>query len=111
MTMKLHLSHKGNKHSSDDASGFFHRIGRDPYTDWAIIFTVTVIVGIVFVVLGFFTFEDAHMRLNANPAPSSAASVKFNAQALTSLLSTFDARATERAKLEKSYGGPGDPSI
>jgi len=111
MTMKLHLPHKGSKARSGDASGFFHRILRDPYTDWAIIFSVTIILGIVFISLGFLTFEHALSRLNGSSAPASVSSVRFDAGALTSLLTTFDARAAERTKLGKTYDGPGDPSF
>lgn len=91
--------------------GFFHSIGRDPYTDWLIILVVAIVAGAVMLALGFLTYTSAAARLNADNFTASADTVKFDDKALTKLLSQFDARAAERTKLKKTYDGPGDPSI
>lgn len=113
MTMKLFSSKhsKDHDHSINGPTGFFHRIGRDPYTDWTITFTVAVIIAVVLAFFGLLTFENALSELNGNSTPTASAAVKFDAQALTNLMAKFDARAAERAKLQKTYDGPGDPSL
>lgn len=92
-------------------TGFFHRIGRDPYADWAIIFSLAIAIALLMAFLGFLTFESAVSRLNSEGISASTAPVRFDAQSLSNLLASFDGRAAERAKLLKAYDGPGDPSM
>ena len=88
-----------------------HQISRDPYIDWSIIFSISAVIAIILAFLGFLTFRNAMHDLEADSSSTASTPVKFDAKTLSDLLLKFDARTAERAKLEKAYDGPGDPSI
>jgi hypothetical protein len=114
--MKLPNFLKSKKNSSR-ASGngvagrtIIHRVARDPYVDWAIITTVSVLVGAALVILSIRTFLNMGSQ-TAPEAVGSAPSVVIDTKPLMTILGQYDDRATERAALLKGYNGPGDPSI
>jgi hypothetical protein len=112
MNMKMpHLKH--DKKAAAHTSGLktaLHRIGRDPYMDWTLIFVITVIATAIFIFLGFVTFRNAQARLEEGGAPSDIKTA-FDGKSMSQLLGKFDSRADERALLQKGYDGPVDPSL
>lgn len=111
--MKLFNHKKSDSSARRSALGtIFHRIGRDPHTDWVVIFGVAMIAALGLVSLGFLTLLDVRARLSGDSkATPAAGSITFDAKSLSNVLGQFDIRAVERGNLERRYDGPRDPSI
>jgi hypothetical protein len=91
----------------------WHLIGNDPFVDWVFIFSVSITVSIVVILVGTCAYADGARELASAPpvAVADDASVNFDAHELSSIVGTFDARATERLLLSQGYSGPSDPSL
>ncbi|GEM_PF-1223303 len=101
----------GNKTGSNrSVQTMAHRIARDPYVDWAIVFIAAVIISVLLVVIGIYTYINMGSELTqASPQSHSPAAV--DTKDLNKVLDQFNERATERAVLLQGYSGPGDPSL
>lgn len=86
------------------------QMGRDPYSDWALIFAIAFVVAVVLVSIGIITLFDMNARL-ANPGlPSTETVPAIDTKTLAKVLSDFSNRSAERPNLLKGYAGPSDPA-
>ena len=90
-----------------------HEVSRNPFMDWAIIFTIGAAIAVALAVSGAFYLESAANSLTgtAPMAPSTEANATIDTTALSKVLGGFDARAAERTSLLQGYSGSKDPSI
>ena len=87
-----------------------HRIARDPYMDWILIFGVALIVSIILAVCGVYKYVSTEALLSKSVGQSKPPAA-IDTKALTQVLNKFDDRANERASLLHGYTGTSDPSI
>jgi hypothetical protein len=91
-----------------------HKIGHDPFVDWALIVGVSFVLAVICVAVGAYAYVDSEARLSSAPTgtPASASDIeRFDAQELSRVVTAFDVRAAERLQFEKGYAGPRDPSL
>jgi hypothetical protein len=104
-----------HKHSdSRRHSGFWRKIGHDPFVDWALIASVSFVLAIVCVAVGAYVYADSETRLSSAPTSQTSAGsdiTRFDSQELYRIVTAFDVRAAERLQFEKGYAGPLDPSL
>lgn len=89
----------------------FSRAGKDPKTDWIIIFSFSLILAIVLVGLG--------LRKYIQPATISENSIlagknvpkPIDSNLLDKILDSFAKREELRKAIIKNYSGPSDPSL
>ncbi|MEA2715600.1 MAG: hypothetical protein QOG91_628 [Candidatus Parcubacteria bacterium] len=84
--------------------------GRDPYSDWAVIFSISFLVAVALVAIGIITFTDMDARLSRPQAAGSETAAAIDTRTLSKVLAEFSSRQAERPNLLKGYAGPGDPS-
>jgi len=93
---------------------FRHKIGHDPFVDWALIVGVSFVLAVVCVAAGAYAYVDSEARLSSAPASQASAGsdiTRFDSQGLYRIVTAFDVRAAERLQFEKGYSGPSDPSL
>jgi hypothetical protein len=108
----FHKNHSANT-SQLRRDHFWHEIGENPFVDWAIILSLSVLVSIVLVAVGAKVYVDGAVELSSAPpivATESLAS-HFDLGLLGRITNAFDARAAERVLLTQGYSGPSDPSL
>jgi hypothetical protein len=90
-----------------------HKIGNDPFVDWVVIFSSSILLAVIFIIIGICVYINGASALSSAPATISANSSasSFDVQKLNRIVGAFDARANERVLLEKAYVGPQDPSL
>jgi hypothetical protein len=97
------------KHSS-----LRHKIGHDPFVDWALIVGVSFVLAVVCVAVGAYIYADSETQLSSAPASHASAEsdiTHFDSQELYRVVTAFDVRAAERLQFEKGYAEPLDPSL
>ena len=88
------------------------RLRSDPYTDWFLMLVIAFGLAVAFVSFGLRTYFATQDRLSEQTVAAETNNSKlFSAEALSRVLETFDARATERASLMQGGGVVGDPSL
>lgn len=87
------------------------RIFNDPYLDWKILLGLTMIAALIFIALGYYTYEDAETQLNKPAAEYTGSTLVFDKAALARVLKQFSDRSAEKSQILS--GGAGivsDPS-
>jgi hypothetical protein len=92
---------------------FWYKIGDDPFVDWALIFSLSVVIAIVLVAFGAYVYVDGAAQLSSMSPISATGSPAshFDTKELARIISAFDGRANERVLLIRGYSGPSDPSL
>jgi hypothetical protein len=111
-TSKDGVNDKKAKSATAPRESLAHKISRDPYLDWLLILTTTLLVALGLVIAGLYVYLDTEARLSS-ALPPSARTIKMaiDIDALQQVLNRFDDRAAERAALIKGYSAPEDPSL
>ena len=92
---------------------FIKRIGRDPFTDWGLILTLSLVVTIIFTGFSFKLFLATNV---VTPVPvitlpkSSQTDRTLNVTGLSSVIGLFQAKNAQAPQYISSYPGPTDPS-
>jgi hypothetical protein len=102
----------GNQASANQTAvrTLVHRVARDPYVDWVIIFASSIVIAVALVILSI----CAYLNMDSNSASAitqNGSTATIDTKALMKVLGKFDDRATERAALLRGYNGPSDPSM
>ena len=92
---------------------YVNKIGNDPFVDWILILSVSLLIAFILIGVGAYIYVDTQSQLSGSGtvSPTSIANTHFDVQNLKKIITTFDARATERVSLGKGYVGPSDPSL
>jgi len=106
-------SSTGSKRAQPGYIKYVNLIGSDAFADWVIILSVSCVVMLALIGMGSYVYVDTQDQLSAqaNISLTSTAASRFDAKKLKEIISTFDARASERVLLGKGYIGPSDPSL
>ena len=91
---------------------FVHRVMNDPYLDWFYIFIFSIILAIVYIINGFFTYSRVQNSLSA-PSKEVVGNISgiFSSEALSDTLKNFENRSIERTRVRNGYNGVFDPSL
>ncbi len=89
---------------------FGHRIGRDPFTDWATVIATSVVLIIVSVVVGINIYFSVEATLNQVPDDQFQAAI-VKPDVFKQVLTSFDERAQKYSTILHGYNGPRDPSM
>ena len=89
---------------------YSHRIGGDPFTDWATIIATSVILVIVSVVVGVNMYFNVEMTLDQVPEDQFEVAI-VKQEVFTQVLADFNDRAQKYSTILHGYTGPRDPSI
>lgn len=112
--MTFNLFNKNKKQSSSVPTlqgTMFHRLGRDHYFDWGIMFVTTIIVIVLLVTWGGYVYINIESRLiSASTLNTAKKPETVNEKVLSSIIDRYNVRAAERSILLKGYGGFGDPA-
>ncbi len=88
-----------------------HRLGRDHYFDWGIMFIVTMVMVVLFVAWGVYVYVNIESRLiNASTLNTAKKPETVNEKNLSIIIDRYKVRSAERDILLKGYGGFGDPA-
>ncbi|MFA6458914.1 MAG: hypothetical protein WCV79_00745 [Candidatus Paceibacterota bacterium] len=95
-----------------DPESMWHRIFRDPYIDWSIAIVISIVVVVSLVLASYFVFvKSASLDKGSSSAVGASKKTLLDESKLDQVLRDYDARAADRAQLERGYSGVGDPSL
>ncbi len=108
---KLFSKHKAK--AKPGYTRYINLIGSDAFADWVIILSISCVIALFLIGVGSYVYVDTEAQLSAqaNISVTSSKASHFDVKKLTSVITTFDARANERVLLSKGYVGPKDPSL
>lgn len=93
-------------------SSSLHRVGRDPYVDWAIAVTQSLVTVVMLVALAGYSYvKTSTLNVTNVSAASSAKKKVFDEELLEKVLHNYDDRAREWERLRGGAPVIGDPSI
>lgn len=89
---------------------FFHKLMRNPYTDWACMVGLAFGLIIIFTVIGVLVFMRTHMALSHESNATVSQKKLFDAKALQAVLDAYHDKESDSTTVMKGYIPP-DPSI
>ena len=91
---------------------FAHRVTTDPYLDWFYMIIFTVILSLVYICVGTFTYLHVKDSLNKPLVEESVGKKSvFNQDLLLRVLKDVEIRTGKRAGAVSGYSGISDPSL
>ncbi len=102
---KSHLAYPPNEQSPN------HRIGRDAFIDWVLMFNTFLIFSAVLIFVGFMVYVNMDEKLELSPTGVGSNLPDIDASLVEKVHTTFEARKLERAVILNGYKGTGDPSL
>jgi len=91
---------------------FKNNIGSDPFTDWIVVLSVSLLIAVILIGVGSYVYTNAEVSIDGHSSNTFVSNKSgFDTQLLKKVINTFDARANERVLLSKGYNGPSDPSL
>jgi hypothetical protein len=87
-----------------------HTISTDAFVDWGLILAVAILVAVILVGVGASVYGETAARLDAAPVAGRSRALPLDRAALTNVIQAFQAREAERAKAERGFVPPADPS-
>ncbi len=113
MNISNFLHHHSHQHvsSRDHRDPFLKRITNDPYLDWLIIIIIALVVAGVFIVMGYFVYNDTQDSFQSGANQTNASNKVFNSDSLSKVIKEIDGRAVERANIMQGEAKIADPSL
>lgn len=109
--MKFNFFKKSQLASPPNEQRDNHRIARDPYIDWVLMFNAFLILSAGFIFVGFVVYMNMDAEFGKSPKEAGADLPKLDEAALNAVLADFESRKLERSMMGQGYRGVGDPSL
>ena len=90
--------------------GYMHRIGRDPFVDWATVLVVSAALIVIGILVGISSYMNVQATFNQPPEDRFQVAI-VKPEVFTDLLKSFDLRAKTYSSVLRGYTGQRDPSI
>ena len=91
--------------------GYFHRVGHDPFTDWATVLVAGIILVIIGVLIAANLYFNVAITINGASSEQPFQTTVVKPEVFTSLLKSFDGRAEKYSNILHGYAAPRDPSL